>query len=320
MVRSIDLFDEGLLRFSVGSLAVANLIVGVLNLVPGLPLDGGRVLQSAVWAVTRRRSVGVTAAAWGGRIAAVALMAVPLIVLPALGYKVTLIDYVLTFMISAFLWTGATHALAVTKIRSRLPALQARTLARPAIGVPADLPVAEAIRRAQEARAGSVVVLTTDGRPVRDRQRGGGPLHPRGRRPWVPVGDLARRLEDGLYLGVDLSGEALLKAMNATPATEYVVLHPDGSHLRRARLQGRGRRLQEPPESPSAVRHTNRSPIPAMRQLHRMIGQPDRRPSPPCPRPLGWLAMPDSRARSHQPTRVGRGYAAGRCGQGSGSG
>ena len=64
---SVDLFDEGLLRFSIGSLAVANLIVGVLNLVPGLPLDGGSVLQSAVWAVTRRRSVGVTAAAWGGR-------------------------------------------------------------------------------------------------------------------------------------------------------------------------------------------------------------------------------------------------------------
>jgi Zn-dependent protease len=225
----VDLFDEGLIRFSVASLSVANLIVGVLNLVPGLPLDGGRVLQSAVWAITRRRSLGVTAAAWGGRIAAVALMGLPLIVLPALGYEVTLIDYVLTFMISAFLWAGATHALAVTKIRSRLPALQARTLARPAIGVPADLPVAEAIRRAQEARAGSVVVLTADGRPTGIVNEDAVRSTPEERRPWLPVGDLARRLEAGLYLGVDMSGEALLKAMNATPATEYVVLHPDGS-------------------------------------------------------------------------------------------
>ena len=47
---AIDLFDGGLLRFAVASLAGANLVVGVLNLVPGLPLDGGRVLQSAVWA------------------------------------------------------------------------------------------------------------------------------------------------------------------------------------------------------------------------------------------------------------------------------
>lgn len=228
-VWSIDLFDEGLLRFSIGSLAIANLIVGVLNLVPGLPLDGGRVLQSAVWAITRRRSVGVNAAAWGGRIAAVALMAVPLIVLPALGYSVTLIDYVLTFMVSAFLWAGATHALSVTRLRSKLPGLQARGLARPAIGVPADLPLAEAVRRAQEARAGSVVVLTSDGRPAGIVSEEAVRSTPEERRPWVPVGDLARRLEDGLYLGVDLSGEELLKAMNATPASEYVVLHPDGS-------------------------------------------------------------------------------------------
>ena len=72
---AIDLFDGGLLRFAVASLAGANLVVGVLNLVPGLPLDGGRVLQSAVWAITKRRTTGVVVAAWGGRIAAVAAVA-----------------------------------------------------------------------------------------------------------------------------------------------------------------------------------------------------------------------------------------------------
>jgi CBS domain-containing protein len=187
------------------------------------------VLQSAVWAITRRRSVGVTAAAWGGRIAAVALMAVPIVVLPARGYEVTVIDFVLTFMIAAFLWTGAGQALKVTKIRSRLPALQARALARPAIGVPADLPLAEAVRRAQEARAGSLVVLTADGRPTGVVSEDAVRSTPEERRPWLPVGDLARRIEPGLYVGVDLGGEALVKVLNATPASEYVVVHPDGS-------------------------------------------------------------------------------------------
>ena len=70
------------------------------------------------------------------------------------------------FMIAAFLWAGATQALAVAKLRSRLPALQARRLARPAIGVPADLPLAEAIRRAQEASAGSVVVVPATDEPA----------------------------------------------------------------------------------------------------------------------------------------------------------
>jgi len=225
---TVDWFDRGLVQFSIGSLAIANLVVGALNLVPGLPLDGGRVLQAAVWAVSRRRSLGVITAAWGGRLAAVAVVLVPLVVIPALGYEATLIDYVITFMIAVFLWAGATHALTVTRLRSRIPGLQARRLARPAIGVPADLPVAEAIRRAQEANAGSVVVLTSDGRPAGIVNEAAVLSTPEERRPWLPVGDLARRLEDGLFLSVDLSGEPLLQAMNATPATEYVVLQPDG--------------------------------------------------------------------------------------------
>ena len=40
---------DGLLLMAVEGLAGANLLVGVLNLVPGLPLDGGRVLKAAVW-------------------------------------------------------------------------------------------------------------------------------------------------------------------------------------------------------------------------------------------------------------------------------
>ena len=43
---------DGLLRLAVEGLAGANLLVGVLNLVPGLPLDGGRVLKAAVWGLT----------------------------------------------------------------------------------------------------------------------------------------------------------------------------------------------------------------------------------------------------------------------------
>jgi Zn-dependent protease/CBS domain-containing protein len=221
--------DWGLLGFTALSLAVANLVVGALNLVPGLPLDGGRVLQSFVWAITGRRSVGVVVAAWGGRVAAVAVLAWPLFIAQALGFRVTLLDWLLAFMIGAFLWRGASQSLVVAKVRSKLPAIQARRLARPAIGVPADLPLAEAIRRAQEANAGSVVVVSHDGRAAGIVNEAAVISTPVDRRPWLPVGDVARRLEAGLSLPADLSGESLLRAMNKTPATEYVLLEPDGS-------------------------------------------------------------------------------------------
>ena len=55
---------------AVEGLAGANLLVGVLNLVPGLPLDGGRVLKAAVWGVTGDQHRGSIVAGWTGRVVA----------------------------------------------------------------------------------------------------------------------------------------------------------------------------------------------------------------------------------------------------------
>ncbi len=69
----------GLLSFVVGGLAWANLVVGVLNLVPGMPLDGGRVLRAVVWRITGSPHRGTLASGWAGRGVAVLMLASPLI-------------------------------------------------------------------------------------------------------------------------------------------------------------------------------------------------------------------------------------------------
>ena len=56
---------DGLLGLAVGGLAGANLVVGVLNLVPGLPLDGGRVLRAFVWKLTGNMHRGTIVAGVG---------------------------------------------------------------------------------------------------------------------------------------------------------------------------------------------------------------------------------------------------------------
>jgi len=193
-----------------------------------LPLDGGRVLQAAVWAVTQRRSLGVTVAAWGGRVAAVVAVFYPMTLL-LFGRDPSIIDYLMAFTVGAFLWAGATQALLVAQVRTKLPGIRARTLARPAIGVPADLPLSEAIRRAQEANAGSLVIVSSLGQPEGVVNEAAVASTPAERRPWMPAGDLARRLESGLMISADLSGEDLLKAMQTTPASEYVLVEPTGS-------------------------------------------------------------------------------------------
>jgi Zn-dependent protease len=58
---------------------VANLAVALLNLLPGLPLDGGRVLKAAVWRVTGDEVRATHVAAAGGRLLAGALLALAVV-------------------------------------------------------------------------------------------------------------------------------------------------------------------------------------------------------------------------------------------------
>ena len=50
-------------------LGVLNALLGLVNLVPGFPLDGGRVLRAIVWGRTRDERRGTIAAARAGRLA-----------------------------------------------------------------------------------------------------------------------------------------------------------------------------------------------------------------------------------------------------------
>src|SRR3954452_12769917 len=56
--------------------AFANLFVAAFNSLPGLPLDGGRVLRSLLWHFTHDKARGTLAAGWVGRGLAVAVIVV----------------------------------------------------------------------------------------------------------------------------------------------------------------------------------------------------------------------------------------------------
>ncbi len=218
----------GLLAFAVGGLAWANLIVGVLNLVPGMPLDGGRVLRAVVWQLTGNPHRALVVSGWAGRGVALLVLLSP-VLLRGVGADVSTLDFVIAVVFGWFLWSAATSAIAGGKVRARLPALQARSLARRAVTTPVDLPLAEAVRRAQEAQAGSIVTVDVDGSPVGVVNEAAVLATPSERRPWVAVSAVSRTLDPGLRLPADVAGEELILAMQATPASEYVLVEADGS-------------------------------------------------------------------------------------------
>ena len=221
--------DDSLLDLAAALLAGANLIVGVLNLVPGLPLDGGRVLRAVVWKMTGNPHQGTVVAGWGGRIAALLVLLYPFVRQFGFGDRATLTDFVFALIIASFLWSGASSAIMSARVRRRLPALRARALARRTLTVPHDLPLAEAVRRAQEEQAGSIVVLDSTGSPHAIVNEAAVLATPDDRRPWLPVSAVARSLEPGLTFPADIAGEPLIRAMQQSPATEYLLLDADGS-------------------------------------------------------------------------------------------
>ena len=201
----------------------ANLWVGGFNLLPGLPLDGGRMLRAVIWKVTGRPATSTIAAAWAGRVIAVSLIPLTLLV-----FRQDLYLVLWAAFIAVFMWGGATQAIRATRFRERLPELQARRLARKAVSVGADTPLAEAIRRADESQARAVVVVDHDDKPIAIVNETAVMATPPQRRPWIEAGSLARTLEPNMVLPADLSGMALIDAIRRAPASEYLLVEPSG--------------------------------------------------------------------------------------------
>jgi Zn-dependent protease len=207
---------------------LANVLVGVFNLLPGLPLDGGRLLRAGLWKLTGRNDYSTVLAAWAGRIIAVAMVAYVLSQSRTTtfslydGYGLWLVA------IAAFMWMSAGQALRSARVRERLPALQARALARRAIPIPSNLPLAEAIRRADLAQARALVVVDHDAKPIAIVNEGAVMATPEQRRPWIDAGSLSRTLDPDMVLSADLSGMDLVEAVRRAPASEYLLVEPSG--------------------------------------------------------------------------------------------
>jgi Zn-dependent protease/predicted transcriptional regulator len=107
-----------------GYLGWVNVVVAVFNLVPGFPLDGGRVLRSIVWGIRGDRIVATRVAARGGQVVA------GLMVILA-GYRIFTEQSPAGLwlgLIAYFVYSAATQTLQQERVSAAVAGLQVRQL------------------------------------------------------------------------------------------------------------------------------------------------------------------------------------------------
>ncbi|MGA8845195.1 MAG: site-2 protease family protein [Nocardioides sp.] len=222
------LVGDGLTAIALEVIVLANLVLGLLDLVPAPPMDGGRLVKAAAWKLTGSPRRGSVLAAQVGQVVAVLVMVLTLVIAPLVQDGIPVSDMILGVALSLLLWAMATNELAVARLRLQVGELVVRDLVRRTLAVSGDLPLAEAVRRAQVADSPGLVTTDTVGRVVGVVSDAALADVPDERRPWVPTSEVTRPVGANHRLPADITGDELLTAIRKAPVAEYLLVDAAG--------------------------------------------------------------------------------------------
>lgn len=141
-------------------LVIINASLAVLNVLPGMPLDGGQIVESLVWKATGDRNKGSIVAGWGGRVLT-ALLVLWFFVRPLVERRQIGFDAVWVLVIGSVLWSGATASIRRGRALSSVSRLRVGDVAEAVVVLPPQTSLGDAAAHPD-------LVLTTDerGAPV----------------------------------------------------------------------------------------------------------------------------------------------------------
>jgi Zn-dependent protease/CBS domain-containing protein len=181
-------------------LASVNFQVAVFNLLPGFPLDGGRVLRSVLWGITGNRGTATNVAGRGGQLVAILLVILAAYMFLALSDPSAL----LIALVAYFLFGLASQSMEQERVRTTLGGARiAQVATTEFVAVPRATSIAITVRDYLLPRNLRAVAVVDDGRFI----------------GLVTIGDL-RKVEQDLWPTTPI--ESVM-----TPASDIPAVAPD---------------------------------------------------------------------------------------------
>jgi Zn-dependent protease len=161
--NSLQGADPEPLRLMFTYLGRLNVAIGLFNLLPGFPLDGGRVLLAGAWRLTGDRARATTIAARVGQGVALLIGGAGLIDLANTGS----LWGIWPLLIGLMLFQSSSAALAQSRRRTMLRgATVGQVMSSPPPTIPADLPISVALERHLDGHDGEAFPVMEQGRVV----------------------------------------------------------------------------------------------------------------------------------------------------------